>query len=593
MRFSFPTFKQISDQIIETFKRFPLAVISTLIATVLAIFLIDVNGAEYKHFETLIKIIFVCTLGIFIFTAFRLFSKKSLLCLIGIGLVVGYYFSLPGMENPSSIVFQRHIFLFLGFFIAIFWMPYFKSNPSNEQFWEWTQRILFGLLISIILSIVLYAGISVALLAIDKLFSFDIEGKRYAQLVFLVIGLFGVNYFLSQIPKNPSTLKPHVYTKVETIFTKYILGFLVAAYFLILYAYTFKILITLEWPKGFLAWIIIAFCSVAVWTYLFWTPLWSEKTQKLKKFFFIAILLQTVMLGVALNIRVSSYAWTEHRYMIAIFGIWLFFISLYFLLAKQPRYKWLFMSLSLVVLISQVGPLSSYEISKKSQQNRLKSVIENSKPLSQKSDAKIRYEISNMISYLASKHGVESLRSVMPEIVSKYQQEYGLNDDNYKFQTFATSKLGFAYVDRWQYKNKTNEIDKAFSISRREVDSLDVREYDFVVKVGYSKDMRKLAYVKTMPKELEFHFIKNDLEIKEKDTIISNIDLSNFYKKIINDNELRALRYNSDFDTKTDEKLNFVYQDENISVKILFYYIHISLKNEINHVQATVLYRAK
>lgn len=591
-----PSLDQISRQTITTFKRFPLAVISALIPMVLIIYLIEVDGSKYEHFEPLIKIAFVSSLGIFMFTALRLLSDKNPLCLVGIVAIVGYYIVLPDMKDPHSMIFERHFFLNLMFFIMILWSTYWKTSPSNEAFWEWTQNVIFGFLTSILFGIVLYAGLCCALFSIDKLFSLDVDGKRYAQLIFLVIGLFGVNYFLSQIPKNPHNLVIHTYTKIETIFAKYIITPLVIFYFLILYTYTFKILATLSFPKGILVWIIIAFSTVAIITYLFWTPLWSEKAKKYKRFFSLALFLQTIMLGVAISMRITDYAWTEHRYMVVLFGIWLFGISLYFLVFKNAKYKWIFITLTAFIMVSQVGPFSSYAVGKSSQQNRLQTLLQKTQPLSEKSDIQDRYEISDMIRYLDRKHGIESLKPIIPEIVTKFQDRNETKDNEryvyHGFSSFATKELGFNYVNRWDMEAE-KKGSRPFSIYRPQVGALDVSGYDWVVETTHfkPKDIANNFANKISKIDTVFKLTTEKLEIKEHNITIANIHLVNFYKKILADAELKSFRFKPNLEVKDFEKLNFDYKDKNVSVKILIFDMHTDLNGSIENIHAKILYK--
>ncbi|HIP02911.1 MAG TPA: DUF4153 domain-containing protein [Campylobacterales bacterium] len=596
----FPSLEQITSQAIATFKRFPLAVISALITISLIIYLIEVDGPKYEHFETLIKIAFTASLGVFMFTALRLLGDKNPLCLVGIVSIVGYYFVLPDMKDPNSMIFERHFFLNLMFFIIILWASYWKSSPSNEEFWEWTQRVMFGFLTSILFAIILYAGLSGAIFSIDKLFSLDIDGKRYAQLIFLVMGLFGVNYFLSQIPKNPHKLIIHAYTKIETIFAKYIITPLVIFYFLILYTYTFKILATGSFPKGILAWIIIAFSAVAVITYLFWTPLWSERAKKYRRFLFLALFLQTIMLGVAISMRVTDYAWTEHRYMVALLGIWLFGISLYFLVFKNAKYKWIFITLTLFIMLSQIGPFSAYAIGKSSQQNRLQALLEKTKPLSEKSDIQDRYEVSDMIRYLDRRHGVESLKPIIPEIVTKFQDRNETKENEryvyYDFPSFATKELGFNYVNRWDVQNAKND-NRPFSIYRPQIGALAVSGYDWMVETTYFKPRDRKRHMpdnfanKISKIDTTFRLTTENLEIKEANITIANIPLVNFYKEILTDAELKSFRYEPYLEMKDFEKLNFDYKDENVSVKILIFDIHRDQNSTIENIYAKILYK--
>jgi len=564
-----PSLKLIASQSVSTFKRFPLAVISALLTMSIFIYLIQMQNPEYKNIEILIKIAFASSLGVFMFTALRLLGDKNPLSFVGIALIVGYYLTLPDMENPSSTIFMRHFFLILMFFIMTLWASYWKSNPTNGEFWEWTQRVIFGFLTSIIFGIVLYGGLSLALFSIDKLFSLDIESKRYAQLLILVIGLFGVNYFLSQIPKNPHNLTIHTYTKIETIFAKFIITPLVIFYFLILYSYTFKILITLNWPEGILAWIIIIFSFVAIITYLFWTPLWSERAKKYKRFLFLALLLQTIMLAISINIRVSDYGWTENRYMISILGIWLFGISLYFLVLKDAKYKWIFISLTLLVFISQVGPFSSYAISKSSQQDRLKTLLENSKPLSKKLDIQTRYEISDMINYLSKKHGLESLEPIIPKIVAKYKKENGTKNQ-YGFSNFATKKLGFDYVNKWDLKKDETSI----SIYRPQNRHLNISGYDWIIESSYNINYKK-PITKIIENSTIFYLTDKNLEVKENNITIANISLEDFYENLLTNAK----------------SFDFNHKDKNVSLKIILFNMFADKNGSIKNINARILYK--
>ncbi len=600
MKLKIPSLDQITTQTITTFRRFPLAVIFTFITMVLIIYLIETDGPKAEYFETLIKIAFASSLGVFMFTALRLLGDKNLLCLVGVVVIVGYYFALPNMKEASSIVFERHFFLNLMFFIMILWASYWKRSPSNEEFWEWSQRVLFGFLTSIIFGVVLYAGLSGALFSIDKLFSLDVDAKRYGQLVFLIIGLFGVNYFLFQIPKNPHNLTIHVYTKIETIFAKYIITPLVIFYFLILYTYTFKILATGSFPKGILAWIIIAFSFVAVITYLFWTPLWSEKAKKYRRFFALTLFLQTIMLGVAISMRVADYAWTEHRYMVALLGIWLFSISFYFLAFKDAKYKWIFISLTLLIMISQIGPFSSYAIGKSSQQNRLQALLQKTQPLSEKSDIQDRYEISNLIRYLEKRYGIESLKPIIPKIVTKFQNIEKTKEDEvytyHNFSSYATKELGFNYVDRWNLET-FKKGDRYMSIYRPQIGVLDITRYDWMVDIAYAKNRNKRKYIsnnvtnKISKINTTFKLNTDNLEIKEANTTISTISLNNFFKGILSDAKFKTFRGDHNLEEKDFEKLNFDYKDKNVSVKILIFDMFTDQNGTIENIHAKVLYK--
>ncbi len=91
------------------------------------------------------------------------------------------------------------------------------------------------------------------------------------------------------------------------MFTKYILSPLTIVYFLIIFTYSLKILISGEWPNGILAKISLIFSFVAILTYLFWTPLIKGRDWRFKSIIWGAILFQSIMLALAIYIRVSEY----------------------------------------------------------------------------------------------------------------------------------------------------------------------------------------------------------------------------------------------------------------------------------------------
>jgi len=192
---------------------------------------------------------------------------------------------------------------------------------------------------SLVFSTLLYLGIGLALYAIERLFDIEIAGKRYLQLAIIIFGIYGVNLFLAQIPRYILLLQVRTYTKAEEIFAKYILTSLTVGYFLILFAYSLKILVTMQWPTGIVAWISVIFSIIAITTYLFWTPLWERENIKFKKAIWSAILFQTVMLGISIFIRIEEYGITESRYFIALFGAWLVLMSLYFIFRSEASYK--------------------------------------------------------------------------------------------------------------------------------------------------------------------------------------------------------------------------------------------------------------
>jgi hypothetical protein len=566
MIFSIPSSSEITTRITETVRRFPLAYISAIIVTAILIYFIEIEPRKMEGiYLSLAKIALTGSLAVFVFTASRLLGESikwhkitTLFALFGI---VAYYTILP--DNSSdfevSIVYFRHFFLSLLFLVAWLWTPFISSNLNNRDYWEYSKQVLFALTVSFIFTIVVIIGINSAIFAIEKLFDFDIYSKRYFQMDILIIGLFGVGYFLSQIPKNPLLSKHSLSnSKIEIFFTKWLLTPLSGLYFVILYAYSAKLLITLDLPKGILAWLVVMFSTVAILTYLFWTPFAKEQNSRWRKWIWIAVLLQTIMLFIAIGIRIEEYSWTESRYMVFVLGLWLAGISLYFLIFKDTKIKWIFISLSLLIAITQFGALSAYSMSKNAQMDRLKSLLVElrNSPDTSKAPLKVRYEISDITEYLYRRYRGNSLGSIFPNMTKEFkkleaereeQREKGLPinvEDNRLsqkpsyFPRYVTEELGFKFINYWEYKNNKKENISFHTKDRYRNKMVEIKGYNYMTHIGmggYYDRRENKSFEREEYRDINLSFIysnSKNLSISQNNTEFQ-IDMSAFLENLI------------------------------------------------------------
>ena len=202
---------------------------------------------------------------------------------------MGYYYILPAnIDHASKYIFTRHILLMLAFLFMIIWSPFVGKNSDNATFWQWTQGVLFSIITAIFFGLVVWASSAGAMYAVKTLFHFDIDSVRYAQVGIFSLGLVSTLYFLSQIPKHPLFLEVRPYSKAKRTFAKLILGTIAVIYFIILYSYSAKILLTHSWPSGTVSWIIVAFTFVVIIGFLFWTPFLNKKIDSTTTFYMVS-----------------------------------------------------------------------------------------------------------------------------------------------------------------------------------------------------------------------------------------------------------------------------------------------------------------
>jgi hypothetical protein len=60
----------------------------------------------------------------------------------------------------------------------------------------------------------------------------------------------------------------------------------------------------------------------------------------------------SIILGFSIYVRAMNASFDEY-YLMTLFSVWLGLISLYFLFVKEASYKWLFFSISLLIVIFQ------------------------------------------------------------------------------------------------------------------------------------------------------------------------------------------------------------------------------------------------
>jgi len=601
----------LSTNFLTTLKRFPMVSISAyLMSFILLVFTIIGNGVieKYPNYNVANKISFLMTLAMPLFFVLRLFSKKYFMTLLGIALLVGYYFLvLPAdLESENSAFFQKHFLWIVALMIFSIVAPFIFRSTNNENFWEWTQQIIFALLATVLFSVILFLGLEGATYALKKLFDIDMQRNIEEYFFLIIFGLFSINYFLSQIPKNPLSIISRPYSKIENIFSRYILTPLVIGYFLILFTYTIKIIYLSQFPTGVLSWLVLIFSGLGILMFLFWTPLWNEKNRKYKKWIWVAILLQTFLLGLSIYMRIDQYGITENRYFIALAGLWLFATSLYFIVLKNASYKWIFISIPLLIVLSLSGSFSAKEVSKKSQVAKLQTLLASDMNLSEETNSRVKYQISSKIEYLFRKHGIDSLMPVIPEIVSTYQLKNDKKDDcqviayDASFPHYATKELGFKFIDKWQWeqhiREKKNDIPIYIHIGSPYNDStnMNVKGYDWIQSFHfYESNKYGITEPSYCPPVSEIsddtnHSIftietfRDSIQIKKGSKTLADIEINTFingikekWKEKYNNKDKIVSSYREEQFNQKDLTLK-TYENSKLKVKIFFKSLELS-----------------
>jgi hypothetical protein len=341
-----PSIQIILQDSARTFIRFPVVLINTFIMVIAALILVDHEGSSEP--TVLYNILFAGIIGIpFLLSVALLKEKrgwgKNLSVDIqagGILLLIAYSFTIPSaLQYAPSVHIIRLILLIIAVHLLVVFVA-FTEKDEVTGFWQFNEILLVRILISIAFTFVLFAGLSVAIMALKNLFGINIPGKRFPELFIIIAGVFNTWYFLSGIPESlPELNDMREYPKMMKIFTQFILLPLLLIYLVILYAYIVKILVEWQLPKGWVSGLIIGYSCLGILSLLLLYPIKEISEHKWIKgawqWFFYSMIPLTIMLPVAVLKRTSQYGFTESRVIGCAVSLWLIIITLYFIFSSK------------------------------------------------------------------------------------------------------------------------------------------------------------------------------------------------------------------------------------------------------------------
>ncbi len=457
-----PSFRKISRDALETFARFPLPLISAVAGTIAAVILMDHEGAARP--TMLWGVLFCGILGLPLLTGTSLFVEKSKsspsvgwsVKIAALLLLVAYACMIPpDLSDAPAMHFIRLLLLASAAYLFVAFGPFMTGDEING-FWHYNKTLFLRILVAVLFAHVVFAGLAFALAALDNLFGIHISGKRYAELWVLVIGLFTTWYFLAGIPKNLDECDASTdYPKGLKVFAQYILLPIVLVYLVILYAYMGKILISWDWPQGWVSKLILGFSGTGILSLLLLYPI-SGQTENIwirtvTRWYYVVLIPVVVMLFFAVWRRVSQYGITEGRYLAIALGVWLVIVIVYFLLLPRKNIKFIPVSLCLGTLLVSFGPWGVFTVSEQSQVSRLGTLLTRDSILvdgkARKSSGGVpssdTREISAVLTYLHDMHGYESIQPWFEDLLREDPTMPGVR---YKSAADVATMMGIEYT---------------------------------------------------------------------------------------------------------------------------------------------------
>jgi len=455
-------FREIAGKAQDVLLRYPMVLLMSLLASIGAICMLE-REYDKEAFFTYSKFMICCGLGISLMFALKILSqrigKRLLLEVLGTAFLVGFYFVLP--ENRKNFNEVQGFIIAITCLLSHLLVSFVAFLEKNKElnFWQYNKNLFVNIFLTAVFTGVLTGGVELAILAIDKLFDFNFHDKLYLD-TFYVLAIFGSSFiFLLFNETGLSYLeKDGTYPVVLKFFTQFVLIPLLFIYLIILYFYSFKIIINWELPRGWVSYLILAYSVVGILALLLVYPLKEEKAKSwvkvFSKLFYYTITPLLVLLFTAIFTRILEYGYTEPRYFVLLLALWLLSVVVYFVFNRKASIKFIPVSLFIFGIFSLIFPyFNAFSVAKRSQKNQLITLLDQNKLLvnhkihfQKKVSDTLADEIANKFQFLAERRQKDFLLN----LVSGKTHDLLADDFErpYSWAVSSTVRDAFTHVDR-------------------------------------------------------------------------------------------------------------------------------------------------
>lgn len=399
--------------------RFPEAIVCAVAAAAGGVFGID--GGDQRWIQLLSS----ASLGIPLFTVLVLACERwggsvriRLLAgaAVAAALATLYVWFGRWEENGWAL---RYVHLSATFHMAVAIVPYLGVREP-WGFWQYNRSLFFRFVTAVVFSGALFAGLALALAAVDNLLGLEVPEIAYGRLFFLAAFLLHPLIFLAGVPSDFERLNAaRDYPQGLRVFSQHVLLPLVALYVAILMTYLGKILVTGTWPSGWISYLVSGLAVVGIFSLLMVHPerLRAERSwiDHYALAFWVAILPSAGMVGMALWLRVQQYGMTERRYALGLLAVWLAGAAVHRVVTRTRDIKSIPLVLAVLGVVSFAGPWSVYAVAERSQAGRVERILREHGVLDESalssSAVEIPFEewrqVEEAVTYLVDYHGTE------------------------------------------------------------------------------------------------------------------------------------------------------------------------------------------
>lgn len=421
-------------------RRFPVGLLFSVAAAGCAILLNHMHGGLSDQFEdTLSRVLYLWPFALFGNVAWVLrceVRKKNhlpglgALCLL---LVVGWFMLSYGLDDSLSGFWFVYWPALLGWLFLLFTSATRRAGDPSLCRLGWS--VLLSAFMATLSAAVMAGGLNLALFSIDNLFGISVNSKVYFDVMlvgFFLVGPLAAFIWLPGRDESFVALPKWIVGAVRIILIP-----LCVLYALILFIYIGKIALMAQWPDGWVAMPTLIFAAIGMVVYLVLRDVYTLEERGgwpvwFCRSFPMVLLPLTIVLLLAMRVRVLEYGFTGWRTAGLYLGGWLFLFAVVYTARPRLSAWWIGMSLAVLLGMGAGGPVSLNTVARRSQQARVNQILDELDVWQRPAEAG-RLEVSgaqgkNLVSslqYLTRTYGMDGLPTKVAERWQTWRKQEG------------------------------------------------------------------------------------------------------------------------------------------------------------------------
>jgi len=312
----------------------------------------------------------------------------------------------------------------------------FRAARHDSNVWNFTQKLWTGAIFAAVGSGIFALGMVAISEAVRSLFGFNIDTLTNDILLPIGLAFLAPIYWMGTLPRygdveNVSELSFEA--RALSFLGPWMLAPLVLIYSLIILAYGAKVLFQWELPKGEIATLVTPFLGVGMLVWLMLEPKVLKESGFVKfyrRVWHWVMLAATVLLTIAVFVRIREYGFTTARFLLMLIVTWGFAQSLWFILRSQEK-RDIRIPTGIAAALLTFGAFVAEPISIANQFQRAstaKVILGDISNMAVKKNPEAAKKFVGGLEYFIDKEDNENFKKLLPE----YEMPYGIYSPDWK-----------------------------------------------------------------------------------------------------------------------------------------------------------------